>query len=202
MIEDGACSQCGLLYVRDDPADRRYHQRYHAAVLNGPRTTLSDGIYFISPRSNKRMRKLAYRAAQIAKRETKYDFPAFHPDEEYDPEFDTLALVKVENHRVVGLIVTCNRICRYLIQLSAFSDTSVAWRPLGDDEVPATPRRTIDMIWVARKVRGGGRAQELVDALCKSTKIQVGLLGHEIPFTPSALRFWQKLGLDRVYIAS
>lgn len=149
------------------------------------------------------MRNLAYRAAQLARRETKYDFPAFDPWERHDPESDTLAVIKVENRRVIGLIVTRNRSCRYHVPLAKFADDAITgWRPTEGDEVPKTSRRTVGMIWVLQRCRGGGvRALELVNALCAHSGTEVEFLAHETPFTMPALRFWQKLGLERVYIA-
>ena len=41
----------------------------------------------------------------------------------------------------------------------------------------------------------------VVHAVHAHTNVTIVLLAHEPPFTASALRFWQKLGLDRVYIA-
>jgi hypothetical protein len=138
------------------------------------------------------MRNLAYRAAQVARRETKYDFPAFDPWEKHDPESDTLAVIKVENSRVIGLI-----------PLAKFADDAVTgWHPTEGDEVPTTSRRTVEMIWALQRCRGGGvRALELVNALCGYSGTEVEFLAHEAPFTMPALRFWQKHGLERVYIA-
>ena len=66
---------------------------------------------------------------------------------------DTLAVIKVENRRVIGLIVTRNRSCRYHLPLAKFADDAITgWRPTEVDEVPKTSRPNGRMIWVLKRV--------------------------------------------------
>lgn len=195
------CAECGFRYLESEPSNVRAHRNIHDRAVNGPKTTLPDGIYFVNPGSHRRLRQLAYGAAQIARQDTGYDFPSFtvwdRPDHRYQPE---LAMQVLDN-RVVGLVVTRMRPCRHRASLSSFADRD-GWRPVVTEKVPEERRRTIDMLWVLRKKRGGGDiAWGLVEAVAQHCGTNVGAVAHSLPFTEAALRFWVKRDLTDIYVA-
>jgi hypothetical protein len=85
--------------------------------------------------------------------------------------------------------------------LASFQDWLDGWRPTAGEHVPETQRRSIDMIWVLKRSRGGNIAWTLVEAMAEHLGIAVGELAHSLPFTEAAVRFWTKRGLTDIYLA-
>lgn len=198
----GACPECGLDYSRNSERDRRAHLVIHDNAVNGPRTTLKDGDYIVTPATRWQLRNLAFRAAQHARREAGYDFVAFDPYERPNAEYELRAIVRVFRRRVVGLLVTRKRWCVSRAVLDSFKqDQFRLWRPTVVEEVGRHQRRTITMIWVLRKHRGSGIVEGMIRALTNELRTSLEKLGHEMPFTASALRLWRRWGLQKIHIS-
>ena len=183
------CVDCGFLYLSGLRTDELQHRRFHDEAVSGPRTFLKDGCHVIDPNSPNRNRELAARVAVLAKRDTRYDFPAYLADDD-----DAIAFILVLRGRVVGLVVTRQRVCgqRTAIESLRGSDSCKS--------VPSTLRRSIEMIWVIKKHRQRGFARRLIVKAAKYFGLSVEAFAHTTPFTDDALNFWRRMGLNEVYI--
>jgi hypothetical protein len=196
------CEECGFGYVETIPSNVCAHRYVHDRTVNGPRTTRPDGIYFVNPSSPRGLRSITYGAAQLAQNDTQYDFPCFTVWDRPDPQYQPEAAIQVLQNRVVGLVVTRIRPCRFRAPLDSFADRDgFGWRPTDGERVPREHRRSIDMLWVLAERRGGGDiAWALVEAIARHCGTNVEALGHCLPFTAAAVRFWLNRDLTEVYL--
>src|SRR5436305_8053757 len=115
--ENGPCPDCGLLYARDYAPDERYHRKVHDEAVNGHPAKLHDGSYAVTHESPISLQKLVQAAASAARWETRYDFPSFTAIKRKVDAYNTIALPYVKDGRVCGLIVSRERVCKYVASL-------------------------------------------------------------------------------------
>jgi hypothetical protein len=199
--EHGPCPDCGLLFAPGHGLDERYHRRVHDEALNGHRAKLHNGFHVVTHKSPIALQKLAQAAASAARRETEYDFSSFAAIKKAADEYNTIAMVYVEEGRVCGLLVSRERECEYTANLSSFqADGLHSWRPTAFTQVEGHARRAIDMIWVLKKKRKQGVATGLAEALAAHCKIKTEELAHMIPFSEDAVRLWKARNLSTIYV--
>lgn len=113
------CDECGLVFAEDIQGDIEFHNTYHDETLNGlqcdvdPDETVvwknkHQRIIVITPLSPYHLKVRAEKAAQIANRETKYDFPLFMAGEPIDERAVNLFIYNL-NDRVIGLLIVERR---------------------------------------------------------------------------------------------
>ena len=198
---DRACPECGLDYCRGYAPDERYHRSVHDKAVNGHRTKLTDGFYFVTHRSPMRLQKLAEWAASSARWDTEYDFSSFSAIRKQKDEYETVAAFCVSNARVCGLIVSRERDCEYVADLATFqADGFGTWRPAKVTKVETHKHRAIDLIWVLRRNRRQGIANRLIFALAEYCEMRAEDFAHMVPFREDAVRFWIALGYTNIRI--
>lgn len=139
--EHGPCPDCGLLYARGFAPDERYHRRVHDAAVNGHRAKVLNGLHAVTHKSSIALQKLAQVSASAARWETKYDFPSFVASKKADGEYNTPAMLYVEDGRVCGLLVSRERDCSNIANLSSFRLDGVnSWRPIEFTQLQAHRR--------------------------------------------------------------
>lgn len=184
------CADCGLSYIRGLRADELHHRRFHDEAVGGPKTTLKDGFHVIATNSSNRNREIAARASVLAKRDAKYDFPAYLAYEDNN----AVAFILVLRRRVVGLVVTRERVCDQRATVESLS------RRDSGDSVPSALRRSIEMVWVLKKYRRQGFARQLIVQVAKHFGLPLEAFAHTTPITDDALALWRRLGLKELYI--
>jgi ribosomal protein S18 acetylase RimI-like enzyme len=191
MDEIVTCADCGLRYMRALPEDEREHRRYHDEAINGPKTKLKDGCHIINMNAPKSASELAARAAILAKRDTRYDYPAYRAD---DNEESPVAFIMVIKGHVVGLVISRERRCWQRAPIESLRDKD------SGTPVRSTVRRSIEMIWVLRECRGKGIARGLVAEASKHFALPIEEFAHTTPLTDDAQEFWRKIGLRELYV--
>lgn len=136
------CADCGFRYMRALLEDEREHRRHHDEAIDGPKTKFNDGCHIINMKAPKRVRELAARVAILAKRDARYDYPAYRAD---DNEENTVALIMVIRGHVVGLVISRERRCQQRASLESLRHKN------SGTPVQSTVRCSIEMIWVLRK---------------------------------------------------
>lgn len=185
------CADCGFRYMRTLLEDEREHRRYHDEAINGPKTKFKDGCRIINMKAPKSARELAARAAILAKRDTRYDYPAYRAD---DNEENPVALIMVIKGHVVGLVISRERRCQQRASLESLRHKD------SGTPVQSTVRRSIEMIWVLRKYRRKGVCRGLIVEASKHFALPIEEFAHTTPITDDALEFWRKIGLREVYV--
>ena len=191
------CPDCGLGYVPG--VNDEVHKEFHDRVINGFTTDLPDGFHPITNNSPMPLQRVAESAAQAAHDDNTYDFAAFAASEDLD-EYNTVVLVWVYERRVCGFIASRERLCCRRTRLDSFRQGFDGWRPNAMEETPDEQRRNIDMIWIIRKHRRQGYARTLVQELARHCRMGVEEFGHMLPFTESALLFWQTFSFITIYV--
>lgn len=196
-----ACPDCGLGYAHGYGPDERYHRRVHDVAINGPRTKVADGWHFITYQSRMSVQRLAQAAASLARYDTGYDFVSYCGVKKKLDEFKTIAVIRVLDGRVSGLLVSRERKCEYKVSLDTFrEDRLESWRPTKGEHVEPHPRRAVDMIWVVKKRRRQGLGSGLLKALAEHCQVRPEDIAHMTPFREDALKLWRGYGLSTLYI--
>lgn len=183
---DGGVCECGLAYVRGNPADERSHASWHAEYLCGPNlpvlSTLSEygqlggfRVYRVDAAVPLQTRKLIARVAMVAHRAMS-DFPAGY-DGTLDDESPVLHVV-AHRSRAIGmaLMTTTNR-CWHLGWNAESTPT------LQDDVASTVSRSKVARIWVARRYRRHGLASSLLALMSLHLHEELGEFGWELPLT-------------------
>lgn len=193
----GPCAECGCEYVRGSSSDERRHRKIHDRVINGNKTTLSDGYHFVTHRSPMAIQRLAYAAACEAHYENEYDIISFSAQKIRYDEFATIAVIFVSGGRVCGLIVSRVRECVWKARLDDIKNN----RSNEAERVPQKMHRAVDMIWVLKSSRRRGIAKGIVRELAENCKIDVDSLAHLKPLSKAAIGLWKGIGLSTIYLA-
>jgi ribosomal protein S18 acetylase RimI-like enzyme len=169
--------------------------------MNGHRAKLCDGFHAVTYETPISLQKLAQAAASAARRDTKYDFPAFTAIKKKVDEYDTIAMLCIKDGRICGLLVSRQRECIYTANLKSFQLSDFdSWRPTEGIEVQPHTRRAVGMIWVLKQHRRQGVAKGLIEALARHCKLKVEDIAHMIPFREDAVHLWKALKLSTIYL--
>ena len=198
------CHLCGITFSEGNNEDLRLHRAYHNEVLNGvaarPLGTdevvwsgADDRITVVTPLSPKAQRVRARKVAQLANRETHYDFGLYHEDEPPDERQMHLFLY-YRRSRIVGLAILENRVH--------------VWRCTWDEyatgrcrELDVGPIWSLVFIWVLSRHRRGGVARKLFDEAIRFRKTAVENVGFYTEFTPHGEAFVRALHPRQFLIA-
>jgi ribosomal protein S18 acetylase RimI-like enzyme len=203
---DMRCAECDMAYDEDVPGDRREHRKHHDTVVNGlPRRRLRTERV-ISEDSSARLlvvrhrtaalseRRRAQRVAQLANRDTRFDFAAYHAgdsDEDRDPHVFLLEV----NDRFVGLLVAERR---EYVQRFTWEEYG---EPTGGPLPKADPVWSICMLWIHAKYRRQGFAVLLVTRAIRFLGTSLSTTGWYTPFTDSGEALARKLCPDSFLVA-
>jgi hypothetical protein len=195
------CAECGFTYREHHGGDVQNHTRMHDKALKGTKTVLPDGFHAITHQSPIALQKLVESAAKAASYETGYDFPSFYAAKKRIDEFQTIAIICVRGKRVVGLLVSRLRDCKYKARLDSFQQSDLnLWLPTALSQIEIHKRRTFEMIWVLKNQRRQGIAQGLIKSLTEKCKTTMEEIAHMAPFSEDALKLWQGMKLCTIYV--
>jgi hypothetical protein len=148
-----------------------------------------------------RLQRLVELAASSARRDTEYDFPSFSALRRKIDQYDTGTAIHVLDGRVCALIVSRERECEYVADLTNFEmDFIGAWRPTKVLKIEKRKRRTIEMIWVLKSRRRQGIAGRLIRGFAEHHGLRIEEMAHMLPFREDALRLWIAMGYAMIYI--
>ncbi len=200
------CAECGMAYDEDFPDDRREHRKYHDMVVNGlpsrghklDRVIWEEGgtrlLVVRHCSASLRDRKRAERVAQLANRDTRFDFAAYHAGDSDDGRDPHVFLLEVRE-RSVGLLVVERR---EYVQRFTWDQYD---QPTGDSLPKGDPVWSICMVWVHRKHRRQGFATVLVTKAIEFLGTSLTEAGWYTPFTESGRMLAQQLCPDSFLVA-
>ena len=192
------CPDCGSIHYG---YSRKQHvrTRYHDETANGVPIRLPDGQHVVRPASPVDIRKLAERAAYVARRHGGYDFPSYEAgrpgSQAYrsNMEEQTLVVLTVRSGRVVGYLVSRVMGCSHRGRIGEGNDAVANCEP--------RRRRRLDLVWVHPDCRRQGTARAMIERLCQETSTPLTEMACQPPFTEDGLSLVKGLGLVEVYLA-
>lgn len=196
-VLDLFCPDCGLVHYG---YSRRRHlrTRYHDETANGVPARLLDGQHIVRPESPTSVRKVAERAAYVAKRYGGYDFPSYEAGRPGSPAYRS----NIQQQALVALTVRSGRVVGFLA--SRVTPRCHRWRigkgnPVANSE--PCRRRRLDLVWVHPDYRRQGAARAMVERLCQETSTPLNEMACQTPFTADGLSLLRGMGLVEVYLA-
>ncbi len=187
-----------MAYDEDFPDDRREHRKYHDMIVNGlpsrrykaDRVIWEDGgarLLVVRHRvASFRERKRAERIAQLANRDMRFDFAAYHAGDSDDGRDPHVLLLDVGD-RFVGFLVIERREYVQRFTWEQYDQPTGSSLPKGD------PVWSICMVWVHQKHRRHGFATVLVAKAIEFLGTTSTETGWYTPFTESGRALAQRL---------
>lgn len=171
------CPVCSLSYLETYPPDVRRHRQQHDAALHGVRWTrlkretmlvedAGQRIICVTSFDTLALRRRAEAVARRAKRDTPYDFSAYHA---IDTEGNPHVSIAIRDDRAIGFLV--------LAKLGRAG--WVAWEEFergGSVEMQPSPAWTVLMLWVHPSFQQQGIGRQLVTAAAAERRQDVTAL--------------------------
>lgn len=179
-----------MAYDEDFPDDRREHRKHHDMVVNGlpsrryktDRVIWEDGAARLLVVRHRvapfRDRKHAERVAQLANRDTRFDFAAYHAGDSDDGRDSHVFLLEMDG-RFVGFLVIERHEYVQRFTWDQYDQPTGGALPKGD------PVWSICMAWVHQKHRRRGFASALVAKAIEFLRTGSTDIGWYTPFTES-----------------
>lgn len=187
-----------MTYAEELAEDRREHRKHHDTVVNSvpSRKRKSDRVIWecgaarvlaICHRvASLNDRRRAERVAQLAHRDTSFDFAAYHAGDSDDGRDPHVFLLEV-NKRLVGVLVAERR---EYVQRFTWGEYG---QPTGGPLPKVDPVWSICMVWIHRKHRRQGFATILVNEAFEFLGTDLTTIGWYTPFTESGRALAKRL---------
>lgn len=204
--DDMECLECGRVYIKDIPKERRAHRTYHDMAVNGvpSRSYKTDRVIWKD--GNARLLVVRHRVAPIreraraeyvamlANREMRFDCAAYHARDSDGGRDPHVFLLDVDG-RFVGFLVVerCEHVQRFT--WDQYDQPTGGVLPQGD------PVWTICMVWVHRKHRRRGIGSTLVAKATEFLGVSATDIGWYTPFTESGRALARRMCPESFLIA-
>lgn len=200
------CPECGLRYLRSSPDDRRYHRRYHADSVSGPKrhalptdhvvwSSTTKRIIVVTPSSQSVQRRRAQDLSLIAARDVPFSGIAYHANEAPDDR---------NLHIFIGS--DSDRLVAYL----AFEQRAHVWRCTWQQWAAGACEKLIDhppmwsvgAVWVCRDRRRQGWVRTILAVATKHVGVHPDQYGWHTPFSDSGEAMVRVLCPDGIFVVA
>jgi ribosomal protein S18 acetylase RimI-like enzyme len=194
-------------YVPEIPADRKFHGKYHDAVVKGLRAppVLSDSVIWeegieritvVNFQSPLVQKKRAERIGSLAHRDTRYDFPPYSSGEALD-ERNVHVFLGFTANRAMGLFVVERRPHVWRCTWEEYKNETHTLQELRDH----APVWSVGLAWVHRDHRRRGWARRLAEQAAHFFAIDIQAFGWYTPFSEQGEAMVRRLCPAWFYIA-